>query len=121
MHSDDMINRHTPEVLASDSQSNAGHDADSGPMLRALLVLIPTPTLLGACIAAFLDAPTSCRSPHVLYELTLLVISLATGVCLWHGWKSSAAILQIPFRRRPHVLTNVEIGRSSPLEWDIDA
>ena len=81
-----MTNRRLPEVQTRS-------DGDDGRMLRALLAIVLVGTMLGGGIDLFLDAPYSWRSPHVLYEMTLIVAALATAALLWSGWWRSRRTL----------------------------
>ena len=57
--------------------------------LRLLLVLVLLGTVVGGAIDLALDAPESLLSAHVLFELTLITVAMATFVLLWRGWWST--------------------------------
>jgi DNA-binding CsgD family transcriptional regulator len=67
------------------------HDDDR--TLRALLALVLCAMIIGGGIDLFLDAPASWTSPHVLYELALILAAMATSVVLWRGWWKSRQAL----------------------------
>lgn len=52
----------------------------------AILVMVA----LGGAVDLALDAPSSWRSAHVLYELALMALSLGFAAYLWLGWRRSA-------------------------------
>jgi DNA-binding CsgD family transcriptional regulator len=76
-----------PEVRAPSG------DGDSDRGLRVLLAFVLAGTIVGGGIDLFLDAPDSWRSPHVLFEVTLIAAALATAVLLWRGWWRSQRTL----------------------------
>ena len=51
-------------------------------MVAALLVIV-----VGGSIDLVLDQPTTWRSFHVMFELTMIVAALAIAVALWLGWR----------------------------------
>jgi DNA-binding CsgD family transcriptional regulator len=61
-------------------------DAGGEPALRTILVLVLAATIIGGGIDLVLDAPTTWRSAHVLYEVSLIGAAAATSVMLWRGW-----------------------------------
>ena len=66
---------------------------DDDRTLRALLALVLCATIVGGGIDLFLDAPERWTSPHVLYEVALIVAAMATSVVLWRGWWTSRRTL----------------------------
>lgn len=54
--------------------------------LRLVLVVVLIATITGGGVDLFLDAPESWTSPHVLYEVALIVGASLTVVWLWRGW-----------------------------------
>ena len=62
---------------------------DNDRTLRALLALVLCATIVGGAIDLFLDAPESWTSPHVLYEVALILAAMATSIVLWRGWWKS--------------------------------
>jgi DNA-binding CsgD family transcriptional regulator len=76
-----------PDVRASSGEG----ETDQG--LRVLLALLLAGTIVGSGIDLFLDAPDSWRSPHVLFELTLIAGALSIAVLLWRGWSRSERTL----------------------------
>jgi len=61
--------------------------------LLALLVFVLGATIIGGAIDLYLDAPESWWSAHLIYELALIVIAIATSVTLWRGWWRSRRML----------------------------
>ena len=61
-------------------------------MPRALLAFVLLATIVGGGIDLVLDAPKSW-SPHVIFELALIVAALASSVFLWYGWWRSTRSL----------------------------
>jgi len=64
-------------------------DVDGERALRAILALVLAATIIGGGIDLALDAPTTWRSAHVVYEVALIVAAAATSAMLWRGWWSS--------------------------------
>lgn len=64
----------------------SGDDGENDRALRVLLALVLAATIVGGGVDLFLDAPDSWRSPHVLFEVTLIGAALATAILLWRGW-----------------------------------
>jgi len=58
-----------------------------------LLVIVLLGTIVGGGIDLYLDAPDAWRSPHVLYEVALIVAAMATFALLWRNWWRSRAAL----------------------------
>jgi DNA-binding CsgD family transcriptional regulator len=61
-------------------------DLDGDRMLRTLLIFVLVGTIVGGGIDLVLDAPDSWRSPHVIYEVVLIVAAATTSGVLWRGW-----------------------------------
>ena len=51
-------------------------------LVAALLVLV-----VGGSIDLVFDAPSSWRSPHVLYEAALIASGVTIAAALWRGWR----------------------------------
>lgn len=68
-------------------------DEEDGPDLRRLLSLIVGLAVVGGITDLMLDRPASWLSPHVLFEVTLVLIGLATSVYLVRGWVGARASL----------------------------
>jgi DNA-binding CsgD family transcriptional regulator len=66
-------------------QLDIRNDEDS-PDLRRLLALIVGVAMVGGITDLVLDRPASLFTPHVLFEVTLILIGLATSVYLVRGW-----------------------------------
>jgi DNA-binding CsgD family transcriptional regulator len=94
MHHECMTNRQMPDAWA------VGDRDDGDRTLRVLLAIVLTATIVGGGFDLFLDSPTSWNSPHVVYEVLLLLLALITMVLLWRGWWRSAHTL----RQTRHVL-----------------
>jgi DNA-binding CsgD family transcriptional regulator len=63
---------------------NGEHDGDR--VLPALLVFVLAATIVGGGVDLMLDAPDTWRSPHVMYEVALILVAAMTSVLLWRGW-----------------------------------
>jgi DNA-binding CsgD family transcriptional regulator len=61
-------------------------EQDGDRMLRTLLVFVLVATIVGGGIDLMLDAPDSWRSPHVIYEVALILVAAMTFLLLWRGW-----------------------------------
>jgi len=59
---------------------------ETGPDLRRLLALIVTLAVVGGIADLALDRPASLLTPHVLFEVSLILIGLGTSVYLVRGW-----------------------------------
>lgn len=68
-------------------------DAGGERTLRAVLGIVLVATIVGGAVDLILDAPTTWRSVHVLYEVTLIVAAVVTSVLLWRGWWESRQAL----------------------------
>ena len=68
-------------------------EQDGDRMLRTLLVFVLVATIVGGGIDLMLDAPDSWRSPHVIYEVALILVAAMTFVLLWRGWWQSRQTL----------------------------
>lgn len=68
-----------PEALEDDPPFN-------DRTLRVVLVLVLAALVVGGGVDLVLDSPDTWRSPHVIYELTLIVAGLLTAIWLWRGW-----------------------------------
>lgn len=62
-------------------------------LVRALLPIVLVGTILGGAIDLYLDAPDSWRSPHVLYEVVLILVAMLTSVVFWRAWWRSRQTL----------------------------
>lgn len=67
--------------------------SDRRSALAVLLAIVLLGTIVGGGIDLYLDAPDTWRSPHVLYEVALIIAAMATSVLLWRGWWRSRAAL----------------------------
>ena len=54
------------------------------------IVAILLRVAIGGAVDLALDAPTSWRSAHVVYELALMALSLGLATWLWLGWRRTA-------------------------------
>jgi DNA-binding CsgD family transcriptional regulator len=68
-------------------------DGEKDRALRLLLALVLGVTIVGGGVDLVLDAPESWRSPHALFESTLIVAALASAGVLWAGWWRSRRAL----------------------------
>lgn len=76
---------------AADPPSTAAEGDTS--TARPWLVLVPLLFAIGSAVDLLLDAPTSWRSAHVLFELMLLAVSLGFAGYLWLAWRRAARTL----------------------------
>ena len=61
--------------------------------LRLLLGLVLAATNVGGGIDLYLDAPEKWWSAHAIYELALMVTTMAMALLLWTGWWRSRRTL----------------------------
>lgn len=61
-------------------------NGEDSPDPRRLLALIVGVAVVGGIADLILDRPASLLSPHVLFEVILVLIGLATSVYLVRGW-----------------------------------
>jgi DNA-binding CsgD family transcriptional regulator len=80
MHHVSMTNRQMPEGW------RPADEAASDRTLRVVLVVVLAATITGGGIDLVLDAPSSWKSAHVLFELTLLTGAVLTMIWFWRGW-----------------------------------
>ena len=66
---------------------------DEGPDPRRLLALIVGLAVVGGITDLILDRPASLFTPHVLFELTLILIGLGASAYLVRGWLAARASL----------------------------
>jgi DNA-binding CsgD family transcriptional regulator len=77
------------EGLAPDEQDAL---ADVG-RLTPWLVLVLAFVIVAGVTDLVLDAPTTWRSAHVLFEVSVILVSLGFAVALWRGWRRAASAL----------------------------
>lgn len=63
------------------------------PRTDLVLALAFLAVVIGGITDLILDAPRDWRSPHVLFELALVALSLGLAVYLWHGWRQTTRAL----------------------------
>lgn len=61
-------------------------DEDLRPRSHLVLAGVLLLVAAGGALDLGLDAPTTWRSAHVLFEVTLMTVSLAFAAYLWQGW-----------------------------------
>jgi len=83
------------------------------PRLRLVLAIVLIATIVGGGIDLALDAPETWWSPHVLYEVTLILAAAATSVLLWRGWWSSRRTLDETRRMLDERATERDAWRAS--------
>jgi DNA-binding CsgD family transcriptional regulator len=64
-------------------------ESDEGGKLRVLVSLVLAAVVLGGAFDLYMDAPADWLSAHVLAELSLILLSTATGVLLWRAWRQA--------------------------------
>jgi DNA-binding CsgD family transcriptional regulator len=73
------------------------HDAEDAAALRRLvplLALVLAFVVVAGVTDLILDRPSTWWSAHVLFELAVIGISLASAVLLWRGWWTTARELR---------------------------
>jgi DNA-binding CsgD family transcriptional regulator len=60
-----------------------------GPNVRVVLTVLFILIAVGGVVDLWLDDPTTWRSPHVIFELTLTALSLVAALYLGLGWYRS--------------------------------
>ena len=70
--------------------TNGGPD-DEAPRLQFALAVVFLVITAGAALDLFLDRPRTLWSAHVMFELTLLVMSLGVAGYLGWGWYGALA------------------------------
>jgi DNA-binding CsgD family transcriptional regulator len=60
------------------------------PGMRLALAALLAAIVLGGTVDLLLDAPDRWLSPHVLYELTLIIGGMVASLWLWLGWRRAA-------------------------------
>jgi DNA-binding CsgD family transcriptional regulator len=61
-----------------------------------ILALVFLAIVAGGVVDLLLDAPQEWRSPHVMFELALITLSLGLALYLWWGWhRTSRALGQV--------------------------
>lgn len=71
------------------------HDLENGERASVPL-LVPTILLLvaiGGAVDLAFDQPSSWTSPHVVFEVLLMTVSLTASVVLWLGWRRAGHAL----------------------------
>jgi len=63
---------------------------DDGRGMRLVLAGVLAAIMVGGTVDLVLDAPTTWRSGHVLYELGLILGGSAAAIWLWRNWKRAA-------------------------------
>jgi DNA-binding CsgD family transcriptional regulator len=73
------------------------HDANDAPVLEGPLPLLLAGFLVlvvvGGTVDIVLDGPDSLLSLHVLFEMALVIVSLAFAIILFRGWRRTAVAL----------------------------
>jgi len=68
-------------------------DEEEGVGLRLLLAVVLIATVVGGAVDLYMDAPESWWSIHVVFELLLIAVAVATSIVLWRGWWKSRQTL----------------------------
>ena len=63
---------------------------DENRGMRQVLAVVLTAIVVGGTVDLVLDAPADWLSPHVLYEVTLILAGLGGAFWLWRNWKRAA-------------------------------
>jgi hypothetical protein len=58
-----------------------------------VLALVFLAIVAGGVVDLLLDAPREWLSPHVLFELVLIALSLGLALYLWWGWRRTSRTL----------------------------
>lgn len=66
-------------------------ESAGGPRVLLTLAIIFAVIAIGAAVDLALDDPESWLGPHVLFELTLIAVSLGATAYLGRGWYASVA------------------------------
>lgn len=59
---------------------------ESDGRLRLLLAGVLLVSVIGGAVDLALDAPDSLLSPHVIYEVVLIIASVTALIFMWRGW-----------------------------------
>lgn len=62
-------------------------EQDQSAKLERPLFLLLVAIAVGGAVDLFLDRPTNWGSPHVIYELVLILVALGTAHWLWQRWR----------------------------------
>ena len=62
-------------------------ESEHGPASRRVLAGVLLLLAVGFGLDLLFDAPSNWRSAHVIFEVTLVVVSLAYALYLWRGWR----------------------------------
>ena len=107
MHRSRMTDRHLPD----------GHfpEADPGSerTLRVILVIVLAATIVGGGVDLAFDAPPSWKSPHVFFEVSLILGAVATFIWLWLGWWRAQRTLALAQRALADRAAERDAWRSS--------
>ena len=101
--------------MSDDSGGEDGMRPTGVPLAVAGILLLVT---LGGGVDLAFDAPASWRSPHVLFELSLMTASLSFAVYLWTGWRRASRSLA---STRRTLLENQATMRSERALWRASA
>lgn len=75
------------------SSLNESSDDSSALQSRPVLAAVLLFFAVGFAVDLVLDAPTTWRSAHTLFELALATLSLGFAAWLWLGWRRTARSL----------------------------
>lgn len=69
------------------------HDGLDSAQLRLIVTVLLAVLAIGGAADLYFDQPESWWTPHVLVELTLMIVSAGAAIFLWSGWRRTAASL----------------------------
>lgn len=112
------------------SDDENGDDLD-GRRFRRVIVALLLVVAIGGAIDLYLDAPATWFTPHVLYELVLMVVSAGGAIYLARGWRRTTVALsnvrgslQLRQEERDHWRTSAEralAGLAQAIDAQFDA
>ncbi len=78
-------------VMRDEFDDEADRRPAGVPLAVAGILLL---VAIGGAVDLAFDAPASWRSAHVLFELSLMTVSLSFAIYLWAGWRRAARSLE---------------------------
>ncbi len=87
------MSENTPFLMNSDPTVDRDDSGEPGQRLPPVVYLVLAMVVAGGTIDLLLDRPTSLFTTHVLFELTLILVSLGSLVALALKWRRTSARL----------------------------